>query len=137
MHFRLFAVLFSALFLFQPAGLQAAGLEWEVLEERNLGLEATDIAVSEDGAWVFLLTTGHVDVYAVKEGKVVARIPVEDPFDRIAYSSTDNALTLSSSTSGRLLRLELQKVFAFDFEGLPFSGPEDAAVTLAVFSDYQ
>lgn len=120
---------------FFPAG--AAGLEWEVRDDRKLELEPLDLAVSQDGAWIFFLIPGEVRVLDMKTWAAVARIPVESGFDRIAYSDAEAMLILTSRTSGRLLRVALEKVYTFDPSGLPILGAADGSVTVAVFSDYQ
>jgi protein-disulfide isomerase len=44
---------------------------------------------------------------------------------------------LSSSGSKTLKILKLQDLYEVDLSGLPFKGPENAPVTVVVFSDYQ
>jgi hypothetical protein len=114
-----------------------ADLDWTEKTELNLQAAPLDIVASSDGEWLFVLTPGHLLVYAVPENKLLKQIPVDGQFDRLAHSPKDNTLVLSSS-SGRILKfIELELVHEFDVSGLPFKGPENALVTLAVFGDYQ
>lgn len=112
-------------------------LEWN--EEAELKLEASplDVVTSADGEWLFVLTPDQLLVYSLPENKLLKQIPLEGRFDRVAHSSKDNTLVLSSSSSNNIRFIELELVHEFDVSGLPFKGPEDAAVTIAVFGDYQ
>jgi hypothetical protein len=115
------------------------GADVDLTEKTELNLEASplDIVASSDGEWLFVLTPGQLLVYAVPENKLLKQIPVDGQFDRLAHSPKDNTLVLSSS-SGRILKfIELELVHEFDVSGLPFKGPENALVTMAVFGDYQ
>ncbi|VBB43154.1 putative DsbA oxidoreductase [uncultured Desulfatiglans sp.] len=126
-------VLLSALCV--PAG--AAGLEWEVRDDGKLEVEPLDLAVAQDGSWMFVLAPGEIRVLDAKTGASVARIPIESGFDRIVYSESEQTLILTSRGTRRQLRVALEKVYSFDLSGLPILGAEDGAVTVTVFSDYQ
>ncbi|WP_161626609.1 DsbA family protein [Desulfatiglans anilini] len=115
----------------------AAGLEWEVRDDRKLEVEPLDLAVAQDGSWMFILAPAEVRVLDAKTGAFIARIPIESGFDRIAYSEAEGMLILTSRGNKRELRVVLEKVYSFDPSGLPILGAEDGAVTVTVFSDYQ
>ena len=114
-----------------------ADIDWT--EKTGLSLEVSplDIAASSDGKWLFVLTPGQLLVYAAPENKLLKQIPVAGQFDRLAHSPKDNTLVLSSSSGRRIKFIELELVHHFDVSGLPFKGPENAALTVAVFGDYQ
>jgi hypothetical protein len=127
----------AALLGFFLCGPAVADLSWKTLKEINLDREPLDVTASADGQSVFILVPGEVVVYAVAGNEVEKRIPVGKEFDRIAYSPGLHALVLSSSGSKTLKILKLQDLYEVDLSGLPFKGPENAPVTVVVFSDYQ
>jgi hypothetical protein len=55
----------------------------------------------------------------------------------LAYSPKENELVLTSTAGKKLQIIRLDPVYDIDISGLPFKGPENAPVTIAVFSDYQ
>jgi hypothetical protein len=86
---------------------------------------------------LFILTPGEILIYSAQEGKVIDRIPVDKEFDRIASLPRADMLTITSSTKKALQIILIEVVHKIDMTGLPFKGPADAAVTVAVFTDYQ
>jgi hypothetical protein len=114
-----------------------ADVDWTEKTELNLEAPPLDVVASSDGKWLFVLTQGQLLLYAAPENKLLKQIPVDGQFDRLAYSPKDNTLVLSSSSGRTLKFIALELVHEFDVSGLPFKGPETAAVTVAVFGDYQ
>lgn len=121
---------------FLPCGAQAT-TEWNVLETIELNAVPLDVAPSLDGQWLFILTPGEVQTYSVRERRVTEHIPVDKDFDHIASLPFPNGLTISSSTRKTVQVVMLAPVYNVDLSGLPFRGPADAPVTVAVFDDYQ
>jgi len=52
------------------------------------------------------------------------------------YGKT-NTLILASSSTGALKIIQADQRYEISLSGLPFKGPVDAPVTIAVFDDYQ
>lgn len=127
----------AVLLLAAAAGTAHAGFEWR--ETRTLSAERPSLATatSPDGQWLYVLTTGEVLIYALAENRIEARIPVDAAFDQLAYSPTANSLILSGRNAKVIRLIQLEQVHAFNYDGLAFLGPENAPVTIAVFSDYQ
>jgi len=123
-------------FLIFPA-ISGAELEWT--EKRQLKLDASpiDVVQSDDGKWIFILSSGAVLVYAAAEDRVVQSIPVDAGFDRLSFSGRSNRLTLTSSSQNLVKIIQLDVVHKIDVSGLPYKGAANAPVTIAVFSDYQ
>ena len=114
-----------------------AAVEWTVLATIDLKAAPLDVAPSLDGEWLFILTPGEIEAYSLRERKITERIPVDKGFDRIASLPMTNALTISSSAGKTVQVVMLRPVYHIDVGGLPFEGPADAPVTIAVFDDYQ
>jgi len=127
----------AALLGFFLCGPAMAGLSWKTLRDVNLESEPLDVTASADGQSVFILIPGEIVVYSVAGNEVTKKIPVGKEFDRITYSPGLHALVLTGSGSKTLKILKLQDIYELDISGLPFRGPENAPVTVVVFSDYQ
>ncbi len=115
--------------------LLAANVEWTPKEQLELGASTLDITTSLDGRWIFILAPGEILVYSISEEKVVNRIPIDKAFDRLTHSPRTNTLILGSGTEKILKIIELEVIHNIAISGLPFKGPEDAPVTIAVFGD--
>ena len=114
-----------------------ADLEWKIIKDLDLKATPLDVASSADGKWLFILTPGEILAYSFAEGMITDRIPVGKDFDRIAPLPRPDMLTIASSTRKALQIILLEAVYKIDLTGLPFKGPSEAAVTIAVFDDYQ
>ena len=115
----------------------AADLELTEKKQLKLDVSPLDIATSADGRWLFILTAGEIIVYSAFEDKISKGIPVDKAFDRLTYSAKTNSLILSSRSEKTIKIIQLELIHNFDPSGLPFKGPENAPVTVAVFGDYQ
>ena len=119
-----------------PRNVQAE-LEWRIIQGVDLKATPLDIASSADGLWLYILTPGEILVYSTQEGRITEHIPVDPGFDRITSFPRGNVLTITSSTKKVLQIIHLETVYKIDVMGSPFKGPQDAMVTIAVFTDYQ
>lgn len=114
-----------------------AGIEWTEKKVIELDVSPIDVVTSPDGKWVIVLSPGELLVYSMPENKIVNRMPVDKAFDKIAYSAADGTVIMSSSIGKRIKFIQMDVVHEFSLKGVPFKGPEDAPVTIVVFSDYQ
>ena len=108
-----------------------------LIKQTNLDVQPLDIATSADGKMIYVLARGEILIYSIEEGKVSNRIPIDKNFDKLTYAAKDNILILTSSSSKTLKIIQVDFIYNVALDGLPFKGPSDAAVTIAVFDDYQ
>ena len=114
-----------------------ASVEIEAKKQLDLEWKPIDIVVSLDGEKLFILVEGKVLIYSIEEGEILDSIPVAKEFDRLSAPGRENIIALSSSSGKRIEIIRYKTVHQIDLSGLPFRGPENAPVTIAVFSDYQ
>lgn len=114
-----------------------AEIDLTLIKKTNLNVQPLDIATSADGKLIFVLARGEILVYSIAEGKVANRISIDKDFDRVTYAGKNNVLILTSSSSKTLKIIQVDFIYNIALDGLPFKGPADAAVTIAVFDDYQ
>jgi hypothetical protein len=118
--------------------LRAHGqMEIEAKKRFNLDAAPLDIASSLEGTKIFVLVEGKVLVYSVSDDRLTDAVPVDRDLDRLTLTPRGNLLVLSSSSGKRIELVSLRTIVKIDVSRLPFKGPENAPVTIAVFSDYQ
>ena len=118
-------------------GITYADVDWTAIKEIKLDARPLDVAASPDGTLIYILSPGEIHVFSVSKNKVTDRIPVTKDFDRLTYSIQNNTLLLTSSSLNTLKIIQVYPVKDIDISGLPFKGPADAPVIIAVFDDYQ
>ena len=118
-----------------PAGLHAA-FEVEHILKADIGAPILDVTTNPAEDMVFVLTPGAVLIYSTDDQAILDRIPLEEPFDRIAYQDQDR-LVLSANQPSRISILRYSRIYDIDLSGRAVTGPPDAKVTLVVFDDYQ
>lgn len=127
------AVLLAVILI--PAVLHAA-FDVERILNAEIGETILDVTTNPAGDLVFALTPGEVLIYSTEEQAVLDRIPVDRPYDRIAYQAEDR-LVLTAANPSRINIIRLSRIFDIDLSGRAVKGPPDAKVTLVVFDDYQ
>ena len=118
-------------------GIVHSDIDWTIVKQIDLKAPPVDVAASEDSNLIFVLTLNDISVYSLDKNMIVNRIPVDGKFDRIKYYQKNKLLVLTSSSSKTLNIIRVDQIYNIDISGLPFKGPEDAIVTIAVFDDYQ
>lgn len=119
--------------------VSSTGDSFSILDQREMVLSGTtvDIAVSSDGRWTFVLTSGgEIAIYGVA-GDLVQTLKVDKGYNTIEYSPAGNKLILGGPAKRELSVLTLTMVYDLDYSGSPFRGPANAPVTIAVFNDFQ
>jgi ABC-type uncharacterized transport system permease subunit len=112
-------------------------MDLTLIKQTTLDVQPLDIAISPDGKMIYVLARGEILVYSIDEGKVSNRIPIDKQLDKLICDVEDNILILSSSSSKMLKIIRVDFKYKISIDGLPFKGPADAPITIAVFDDYQ
>jgi hypothetical protein len=117
--------------------LAADNLEWDVFQTLNLDASPIDVAITNDGRKLFILTDqGEVLVYSSTK-EPYARINVGKHVDQIKLGPRGDTLILSSGKNKTVQMVTIDFIQTINTAGSPFKGPEDASVVIAVFDDFQ
>ncbi len=131
-------LVFCAVFYFVvTAQLVRAEIDLRIIKHINIQEKPLDVAASADGEFIFILVPGEVLVYSILSDGVTDRIKIDEAFDRLTYSVTNSTLIIGSSVTRALSIIQVERVYNIVLSGLPFKGPADAPVAIAVFEDYQ
>jgi hypothetical protein len=131
------AVLCVVLFFLATTQLVRAEVDLRIIKHINIEEKPLDVAASADGEFLFILVPGEVLVYSIPNDSVTDRIQIDRAFDRLTYSAKNSTLILGSSAGRALSIIQVERVYNIVLSGLPFKGPADAPVAIAVFEDYQ
>ena len=128
--FIILVYLFSATQLF-------AALEWSTDNAIPLGDAAIDVAESADGQRLFVLTKSGNIIVLNQQGRVESTITGPFSADRLSVSSDGKRLYLAGKGQKQLQVVSLLDRFDIQAGQSPVKGDIAAAVTVAVFSDFQ
>jgi WD40 repeat protein len=118
-------------------GLASGNVEWDVYKTLQLEETPIDVAVSPDGRRIFVLTDrGEVVIYS-SVGKIEAKIDVGQHVNQLKLGPKGDSLILSSGKNKTVEIVTLDFIQKINVSGSPFKGPEDAAVVIAVFDDFE
>jgi len=121
-------------------GLFTQGLafvEWNIHKTLKLDTQPLDVAVSQNGNSIFVLTeSGKILIYS-SDGNLKDKIDVGNDIDQIKSGPGEEWLFLSSRKNKTIEILHVDFIQHIDISGSPFKGPENAPVVIAVFSDFQ
>ena len=106
---------------------------------KRIDLEARplDMAAAADGRMAFILAREEILLYTLPQGRLRGRIPLAEGYDRIASSRKQNTLLVTSASRKKLKTIRVTPIHEMALAGRPVVGPENASVTIALFSDYQ
>lgn len=114
-----------------------AEIEWNVLQTLNLKAPPIDIAFSTSRNKIIVLTVnGELQVFE-PDGQQIANLNVGKEFDRLHHIQGSDVVLLSGQSSKTAKIIELSFVEQIDTAGAPFKGTDNAAVVVAVFSDFE
>lgn len=111
--------------------------EWHVRETYRSEGVPLDTAVAPNGRRVFVLTDrGELRIYSAA-GELQDTIPVGRDIGGITAGTGDDDLFLVNRREKSVQRITLSMFHAINVANSPFKGPQDAAVTIVVFDDFQ
>ena len=120
-----------------PAAPGRAAADWEVIRSLNTGSRPIDVVASVDGRSVFVLTEdGTLSVYT-PDGVLTDKFQVGKDAEHIAVSPDGERVYVTQRQAKRVDVVQIDYVREINIAGAPFKGPENAPVTVAVFSDFQ
>jgi protein-disulfide isomerase len=122
-------------FILIPAVSHAA-IEYKSIFKADINAPVLDVATNPSENTVFVLTRGAVLIYSTGKKAVVARIPLTEPYDHIAYQQP-HRLVLTATKPARLNIIHFDQVYNIDVSGKVVQGPLDARAKLVIFDDYQ
>ena len=115
----------------------AASVEWNVLKTLQLEAAPIDVALSQDGKLIFVLTEqGQILIYS-SGGLLKDKIDVGNHFDHIKVSPRGKNLILNSRKNKSVQIVTLDFIQDINVSGSPFKGPETAPVVIAIFDDFE
>ena len=118
-----------------PSGF--ADVEWELQETLELDSPPVDMAISANGRWLFVLThKGRIIIFS-SDGQKKDMIDVGDHVDRLEAGPREDLLFLKSRKEKKVEVITLDFVQNINVLGSPFKGPANAAVVIAVFTDFE
>lgn len=125
-----------ALILIVTPAVVTASVAFESTLKANIDTPILDVATNPAEDIIFLLTPGAVLIYSPEEQTVLERIPLDQPFDRIAFLEGDR-LVLTAGQPSRIEIIRFSRIYPIDLTNRSVKGPADAKVTIVVFDDYQ
>ncbi len=128
-------LIFVLLFSFSTMSL--AEVEKGASKTFKLEAKPVDMTVSADGKYTFILAEGGNILIYDSTGALKDTLKVSESVVSIGTSPKGDSLLLADSKANTLEVLNISFVVDIDISGLPFKGPADAPVVVAVFSDYQ
>jgi hypothetical protein len=131
-----YAIYFVVL-IFCFSSLAWAEVEKTVSKTLKLESKPIDLAVSADGKFTFILAEGGKVLIYDSNGTLKDTLEVSKSVVSIGSSPDGSFLLLADNTKNTLDVVKLDFVVDIDISNLPFKGPENAPVVIAVFSDYQ
>ena len=112
-------------------------VELNLYQTLQLDKTPIDMAVSPDGSRIFVLSEkGEVVIYSAA-GKIEAKIDVGQHVDQLKLGPRGDTLILKSGKKKTVEIVTIDFIQKINVSGSPFKGPEDAAVVVAVFDDFE
>ncbi len=114
-----------------------ADVEWESQGTIAIDKTPVDIAVSLNDKWVFVLNNKSEILIYSKDGELADTLQVGKHITQIDIGPRENQLFLTSRKKKTVETIELDFIQDINTAGSPFKGAANAAVVIAVFSDFQ
>jgi len=114
-----------------------AEVDLDLLNSIPLAAEPLDVAESEDGRRIYVLTgDAHVRIYS-NDGALIGTVAVPEGSRRITTSRQEDVLLVTNPAKRALEVVRINLQHDFSVEGSPSKGPADAPVTLVLFTDFE
>ena len=114
-----------------------AETDLEILNRVELEATPLDVAVSDDGLWVYVLTdSARLYIYTL-EGELQGSVAVPEGSRHIAVSPVQDLLMITNSVDRTLQAVRINLEHTFSLEDSPTLGPADAPVTIVEFTDFE
>lgn len=122
--------------LIMPVAAQAT-VEWELVRSLDLDSEPVDLALSQSGKYLYVLTrAGEVKIFE-SSGQLKGTLNVGKKVYAIRIGPDDTTLFLINSGERKIQIADLSFIYTIPTAGSPVKGPPDAPVDVVVFSDFQ
>ena len=119
------------------SGRSSAEVEWNIQRTMKLDAPPIDMAVSQNGKWIYVLgDQGNIIIYS-PDGRMNGKINVGRHIDKISVGPREDLLLLLSKNDRTVEVLSIDFIKQINVSGSPFKGPKDAPVVIAVFSEFQ
>ncbi len=115
----------------------SSNLEWQVLSQWQLPQSPVDIVHSLDGKYVFVLTSEHNVLVYTADGKLEGTVPVDKGVNAIDIAPRAEMLYLINGVNNSFTTLAVSFIREINTAGAPTRGPENAPVTIALFTDFE
>ncbi|MDR0476799.1 MAG: thioredoxin domain-containing protein [Desulfobulbaceae bacterium] len=115
-------------------------VEWSQSQEWKIEGQPLDVAHSLDGRLVYILNNKKQVLVYTSDSKLLGKVAVEAGVDAIDIAPTarGESLYLTNKRTGTFTTLAMNFVYKdIDMSGAPFKGPDNAPVTIIVFTDFQ
>lgn len=135
--------IFSLIALMTTASVMLANtstestVEWNVDAQWQLAATPIDIAHSLDGKYVFVLAQDQKIYVYNAAGKLEGSIPVDPGVTAIDLAPRAEKLFLINDKTKKFTALTIDFVRKINTAGSPSLGPENAPVTIALFTDFE
>ena len=114
-------------------------IEWRQVQEwKTEEGQPLDVAHSLDGRLVFILNNQKQVLVYSSDGKLFGKVAVDDGVNAIDIEPRGEALYLTNGKTGTFSALAIDFISKdIDIAGAPAKGPDNAPVTIIIFTDFQ
>jgi len=120
-----------------PDSGQDNRIEWNVLQKWPTVGKTLDMVHSLDGKFVYILNDKQLVQVFNSQGQLQGTIPVEDGVSAIDIAPQGEMLYLINNKNQTFSSISVSFIADIDISGSPFKGPENAPVTIALFTDFE
>ena len=114
-----------------------AEVDAQVVQTLQLKAAPVDLALSGNGRYIYVLTTDAKLQVFKTNGELRDTLPVDPGVKRIESDPREDRLYLINAAGNRIQVLNLSFIHEIPVGGSPTKGSDGAAVTVAVFTDFQ